>query len=219
MYKYSNKKYNELLFKMGIIRIGTLYDFRSSEHKEGISDPSEGIKTIIHNKNLKIDSMMNLSKEQESILKGYEELGAFKIGKNCKNITIINNQVKKQINSDDLFIYCTASKFNIITEFEKYDSCYKITHPNEFYNEVTIALNKIKPVRFLGFYEVTYKNRTEEWIENGNKLHPALIKGLEYSNQAEIRAIWEPLDKSKGIEPIKLASYKLGKYMQPQLLI
>lgn len=218
MYRYSNKKYNELLFKMGIIKIGTLYDFRSSEHKEGISDSNEGIKTIIHNKDLKIDSMNELSKEQKSILKGYEELGAIKISK-YKNLTMVNNQVKKQINSDDLFIYCTASKFNIITEFKGYDSCYKITHPNEFYNEVTIALNRIRPVKFLGFYKVTYKNRTEEWIENGNKVHPALIKGLEYYNQAEIRAIWEPLDKSKGIEPIILASYKLGKYMQIQPLI
>jgi len=218
MYRYSNKKYNELLFKMGILRIGTLYDFRNSEHKKGIADPKEGTKSIIHNKDLQIDSMDNLSEDQKSILKGYEELGAIKIAGNVKNFVLKNVEAKQDINSPNFFILCTAKLFNIIDEFEGYDSCYKITHPNEFYNEITIALNKIRPVKFLGCFDVVYKDRVEEWIKNGNTLSPVLIKELEFKGQAEIRAIWEPLDKSKPIEPVLLGSYTLGKYMEHQPL-
>lgn len=213
MYRYSNKKYNDLLFKMGIIRIGTLHDFRRSEHKRGIADPTEGTKSISHQHDLFIESTENLTNEQKDALQGYEELNAIKL-ENCKNITLSNIHATKKLTSDDYFILCTASKNNVINEFEGYDSCYKITSPIDFYKELTIALNRIRPVRFLGYSEVVYKDRNEKWEKNGNKLHPAQIKETEFSGQAEIRAIWEPLDRSKPIEPIVLGSYKLGRHIK-----
>ncbi len=44
MYRYTNSCYNKLLLNMGCIRVGTLHDFRKSEHKKGIADPQEGKK-------------------------------------------------------------------------------------------------------------------------------------------------------------------------------
>ena len=42
LYKYGRQCHTELLLQMGVVRVGTLYDFRKEEHKRGISDPTEG---------------------------------------------------------------------------------------------------------------------------------------------------------------------------------
>jgi len=214
MYRHNSKKYNDLLFNLGILRVGTLYDFRKSEHKKGISDSKEGIKTIIHSGSIHIDSTENLDDSQKNMLKGFEELNAIRIEGNCKNITINNCHASKQVNSDNYFILCIALKSDLEGEFEGYDSCYEISEQDFFFNEITYRLNKIIPVKFLGCFQVIYRDREEKWQENGNKLHPALIKELEYKGQYEVRAIWEPLNKNIKIEPIILGSYKLGKYMK-----
>lgn len=49
MYRYSLQKFNSSLLNMGEIRIGTLHDFRRTEHTQGIADPKEGKKKISHN--------------------------------------------------------------------------------------------------------------------------------------------------------------------------
>ncbi len=214
IYRHNSKKYNDLLFNIGILRIGTLYDFRKSEHKKGISDPKEGTKTVTHKGSVHIDSTDNIDDYQKNILKGFEELNAIKIEGNCKNITINNCNALKQVDSANYFILCTASKSNLEGEFEGYNSCYEILERDSFFTEITYRLNKILPVRFLGYFSVIYRDREEKWEENGNKLHPSLIKELEYKGQYEIRAIWEPLNKNIEIEPIILGSYKLGKYMK-----
>jgi len=48
MYRYSNSKFSNILTVLGGIRVGTLHDFRNSEHKKGIADPLEGKKTVVH---------------------------------------------------------------------------------------------------------------------------------------------------------------------------
>lgn len=216
MYKFSSIKYNEQLFKIGILRIGTLYDFRNQEHKKGILDRDEGKKTIVHNvQNIDITDSKNLTKEEKDIKEAWEKQGSIKIEEGGRIIAnnIISN---KNINSKNYFIYCTSSSLDARKKFREteYDSCYEISSPTKFFNEITNMLNRITPVKFLGYHNVHYKERKEKYEKNGNNIPPFLIKELEYKGQFEIRAIWEPIYNGIEIKPILLSSYKLGKYMK-----
>jgi hypothetical protein len=48
MYKFIKSEFASLMYLYGYIRIGTLHDFRRTEHAKGISDPKEGKKSISH---------------------------------------------------------------------------------------------------------------------------------------------------------------------------
>jgi len=93
-------------------------------------------------------------------------------------------------------------------EFEGADSCYEISDPNKFYRVLTETLNSIVPVVFRGFHEVIYQARKEQWNGRDWGHHPALIKETKFSNQSEIRAIWQPRS-GQPIQPIIIANYRL----------
>ena len=109
MYRYSPKKFNDNLFVMGGIRIGTLHDFRNTEHKAGISDPKEGTKTVSHQiGKLDIEDSSDTSRNNKKDIDSLSAFNAISLGENCKNITISNVSVSKVFNEPDVFILCVS---------------------------------------------------------------------------------------------------------------
>lgn len=205
MFRYSANKYSKALLKMGSIRIGTLHDFRKSEHKRGIADPQEGKKEVSHH----IDHTV-LNGGNSIHNRAAKEFRAISVGSGSS--AVLENVVfSRRFNEPNCFVMCaskTNSK-NVMKEFEGADSCIEIVNQSLFFELLTKSLNSIIPVIFRGVYKVTYQNRKETWNEIDWGSHPALIKEPEFSVQDEVRAIWQPR-RTAPIEPINLCAYKLG---------
>lgn len=201
------------LLNLGVIRIGTLHDFRRIEHQNGIADPKEGTKAVSHHvEQLHILDSSNHEYKQSLDAQALEYFNAIKIGENCKNITIKNVQMSKNFNESNCFIFCTSKKLSQQTmkEFEGTNSCYEIFNPKLFYALLTKALNSFTPVIFKGVYEVKYQNREEKWNGTDWGHHPSLVKEPEFKNQHEIRAIWQPIF-NQPIKPIILSNPEIIK--------
>ena len=212
MYRYSPKIFNASLSIMGIIRIGTLHDFRKAEHKAGISDPKEGTKTVNHHINhLQVEDSSDTSKNNKKDIDSLSAFNAISLGENPKNITIRNVYFSKNFNEADVFILCMSKYLSTKTmdQFEGADSCIEITNESLFFQLITETINSITPVIFRGVYKVTYQDREEQWDGLTWGRHPAIIKEKEFSPQGELRAIWEPKNSSE-IQPLIIGNYKIG---------
>lgn len=209
MYRYSAKSYNKALLNMGCIRVGTLHDFRKSEHKRGIADPQEGKKEVFHHiDNAFFDinddnSMHSRAAKEFRFIKGVGQV-------HCENVTFAMG-----FNEPDCYILCISSKQSqfVMDQFEGADTCIEIINPRLFYHQLTLALNDITPVIFRGVHEAIYQNKKEPWNGINWGHHPALVKEPEFTDQYELRAIWQPRISTQ-IEPVILGSHELGRACQ-----
>lgn len=212
MYRYSPKIFNDSLSVMGIIRIGTLHDFRKSEHKAGISDPKEGTKTVSHNiRNLHIKDSSDTTKNNKKDIDSLSAFNAIRLGENSTNITINNLSTSKNFNEANVFILCVSKYLSkkTMNQFEGADSCTTIINESLFFQTITETINSITPVIFRGVYQVSYQDREEQWDGLTWGKHPAIIKEKEFSSQGELRAIWEPRTNFE-IQPLIIGNYKIG---------
>lgn len=207
LYKYSQKKYSDLLLNEGGVRIGTLYDFRKDEHGSGISDAGEGFKRVEH----RIDSYHTDSYDPRAH-SPLKQFGGFRNAGGAK-ITMDNCTMGKRISSRDLFIHCTSYKLDqeVMGQFDKADSCVRILRDKDFYAQITLLLNKITPVKFVGIHRVRYLSRVETWNGKDWGENPALFKEVDYQPQHEVRAIWVPLF-SKLIKPVNIVDGSLRQF-------
>ncbi|HDS1793003.1 hypothetical protein [Pseudomonas putida] len=213
LYRYSSQKYNSMLLNEGATRIGTLYDFRRSEHKVGIADPSEGKKTVFHHVD---DWAINdeVDGSPSKTMRAMSEVGMFDFGpgggQRMTGITLA-----RRIHSPDYFIHCSAYKLSdsVLKQFEGADSCVEITNPYEFYRHVTEALNKITPARFQGIHVIKYTDREEEWNGQNYGTPGLLIKEIEFKDQCEVRAIWSAED-GVIIEPVVVRDMNITKLVR-----
>lgn len=207
IYKYGEKKYGDLLLSEGSVRIGTLYDFRRSEHKAGVADAAEGIKTMSHGIDYYNSDSPNFL-DQTAI----DNFGIFNSG-GAENVTIQGVGLQRDVYSSDCFIHCTAHTLSkdVMSQFEGADTCVEIFRRAEFYKRLTEILNAITPVHYYGNHRITYSNKIDVWDGQGWGKNPALLKGNAYSSQCEVRAIWIP-KIAKKIEPKNIADKSLIKY-------
>ena len=102
-------------------------------------------------------------------------------------------------------------------EQEGYDTCYKIIAPNTFFRRVTRSLNTVRPVKFLGLFQVHYYDEKHgmDYFDPRNS-HPAFaLKDHDgFSVQKEVRAVWSPLITTQDIEPINLLIRQLPSYVE-----
>jgi hypothetical protein len=200
---------------MGILRVGTLSDFRSAEHKRGISDPQEGRKEVSHT----IKSLVANPDEVESgatrDLKSINAFGFIKLLPGASNSSFENVTFRRTFASPDCYVLCFAKRASKETmrEFEGADSCLSISDPHAFLALLTRVLQQIRPVVFRGLFEVVYQNKSESWNGNDWGHHPALVKELQFERQCEVRALWSS-EGSADIQPVILGDFRLGKFFQ-----
>lgn len=197
VFRYSSKKYNDSLLALGNIRIGTLHDFRRTEHKQGIADVNEGKKKVSHQIPY-VDS-----KDGDSIhISALREFGVMDI-KPGTNAVFENCTAEQEFDHPDCFVHCTSFEysFKAMSQFEGADSCVEIPDVESFYTRLTHTLRSVVPVRFLTLTTVRYMERHEDWNGRNWGVHPALIKEPIFTPQVEVRAIWIPMS-SGAISPI-----------------
>lgn len=211
MYRYSSMRFNLLLCTLGVIRIGTMHDFRHLEHKKGICDPQEGKKVVEHHiNNLFIKDPSDPSYRKLRDFRALEKFRAIKLEATAKNTTLKNITFAKEFDQPDCFILCT-SKFcskDTMKQFDGADSCLEILDVTNFYRVLSATLNSIIPVEYKGIYEVKYQNREEVWNGQNWGFHPAMIKEPVFEQQGELRAIWQPIF-NRSIEPIIIGNKDL----------
>ena len=174
MFKYSERKFIQALLSMGSVRVGTLYDFRRTEHAQGVSDPQEGKKIVKH----ELGEHFHVSGSEDP---NFKTLSNFLNIDRMRDVNFYNCAVSKEFDHPNLFIFCTSKVRSRTTmrEFEKAEACVEIIDTQGFYDELTITLNSIIPVTFRGVFEVLYQSRQEEWNEKDWGQSPALIKDLK----------------------------------------
>lgn len=208
LYRYSSSKHNEALLSRGSVRVGTLFDFRKLEHKEGISDPQEGFKKVSHHVSLATGEVAGSVDRQA--LKAYK---AVEFSSDAKGAMVKNCLLVREIAEQDYYIHCTSDSLSkeTMASFEGADSCVEIFDPVGFYQRLTNVLMALGHVTEAKFFDVTYKPREEAWNKIDWGMSPALIKEEIYSVQSEFRTIWYPGSTSP-LEPIILEDFELTKF-------
>ena len=203
-YRYSEKRFNHLLLNMGIVRVGTLLDFRRAEHRKGIADPQEGQKKV----NKDIDRLF-VSGAEDPNARMLEAFRAIKLGPGS-GVSLENVRLSKSFDHPDCFVFCSSAKRSraVMEEFESADSCVEVFDAPLFYRELTRALKSHTPVVFRGLFPVTYQPREEAWNGRDWGHHPALIKEPIFSQQFEVRAVWTPRF-GQAISPLVVGDYRL----------
>jgi hypothetical protein len=197
MFKYSNNYFSRGLAKLGLFRIGTLYDFRDIEHKSGISDPDEGTKVVrVHIGNETYESGSDVPKT-------LSELGLIKCDDTCSNITLTNIHTTHNLLAPDFYIWCASTEKSaaVMSQFEGADTCVEVFDVPRFV-AILNQLMTTMDAEFVGIFEVQYRERVEDWNRSNLGMHPAIIKDVRFSGQKELRAIWKP-NHGNPIEPIK----------------
>ncbi len=209
LYKYLPKRFSNALLKRGSIRIGTLFDFRNSEHKKGISDATEGTKLI----NLDIGEIENydyLTKTPDA-LKGLIEISG-----ECRNISLGNIHMTRKQSSQDLFILCLSSEASklVMNSLGGTDECLELVYQEEFFQTLNRIIS-LNGASFEGLYECTYQDRTLNLTSGkaSTGQHSSLIKETEFSEQKEVRAIWKP-NSDREIHPLTINNSNLGCFFR-----
>jgi hypothetical protein len=210
LYKYLPSVFSQALLKRGSVRIGTLSDFRRSEHKSGISDPSEGTKVV--NLDIVEEEKYDYLTEAPEALQGFIEINGV-----CKNLTLNHIHTATRYISQDVYIYCLSSErsITVLESLEGAEICLELLYQEEFFRDLNRIMSLVFKSTFEGLFECTYQDRFEN-LSSGHDpigLDPSIIKEPQFSDQKEIRAIWRPNNKET-IQPITINSPHLGAYFR-----
>jgi hypothetical protein len=195
MYRYGQRAHCNELLEIGRVRVGTLHDFRRSEHKRGVADPTEGKKEVAHVFPSASFTGNDLSRapktKDESAMRAY---GLFRVAPGA-SVQFTDVEFRMAHESPDCFVVCGSNECSTRTmaQFEGADACLRIIDVQTFVSVIAQELNKITRVEFAGIAEVKYQARLEEWNGRDWGDHPAWIKESEFALQHEVRAIWRPL--------------------------
>lgn len=211
LFRYQSKNYNDSLLKSGNLRIGTLYDFRRSEHKRGVADSFEGKKFVSH----KIDSFS--SEDNDPV--GRKALTDFGLGdfSDCGGLGFRiqgsgSLTLRQNVESQDCFILSLSSECSskVLAELEGSETCVEIIRPQGFFERLTKAINNKINVNYHGIWVVEYTDADEVWNQLDWGDSPATKKRTEFAGQYELRAIWTPVVRVE-IEPLIINDKKLSK--------
>lgn len=201
--RYGEKRHNDSLLAMGGIRIGTLHDFRNSEHKRGVADPTEGKKVVTHTVDYAVlgsGSIHDRAVEAYNFIKGH----------GAGQVTLQNVVMGMNFDSPDCFVLCGSYEHsrNVAAEFDKADSCIEVIGFTGFVQCITDVLASMYALTSVHAEQVVYSARGQQWngIDWGN--HPSFIKEPEFINQKEVRIVWA-VRPTVPIKPVVISDSRL----------
>lgn len=212
VFKYLPEKHARSLLAIGQLRVGTLYDFRSMEHKKGIADPKEGTKRV----EAKIEYASGyLGLGDMSAVRAFNETwnGIFPTESPdfwMEGMTLANN-----FKAPDCYVFCASNvcSSRVMSEFEGADTCLEIADWDGFLNALTGALIARVPIQNrCGTTDVVYQAREETWNEQDWGTSPIRIKEPEFAGQHEVRAVWIP--SPSPIQPLIIEDSRLTKFVR-----
>jgi hypothetical protein len=206
-YRYSQQRHTDSLLASGQIRIGTLHDFRSSEHKRGVADPMEGRKQIFHHVSRGTPGGSSIDDRSVDFFGMVEII-------NSTGCSVRDSSFTMDLETSDCFILCGSLEHSrsVAEQFDDADSCVEILDIRRFSDALSERLAKDFPIDSVRVCPITYIDKKENWNGIDRGLNPAILKEREFEGQKEFRIIWE-LSEPVSITPIILYEPKLLKYI------
>ncbi|EOX3942302.1 hypothetical protein ACPHXT_000724 [Vibrio alginolyticus] len=229
--KYVKEIHFDSLIENGSIKIGTLNDYKESEHGQMVTDQMEGVTRFsglyenITPNTIKSNSVLSrlIGLDREEQVKTEDPAKAEKLpGVPRLNLKVTNYNVI----SPNYYIFSFSKIYSQEDHQEwddkqGYNAAYSIVCPNTFFRKITKQLNSITPVKFLGLFEVHYydENRGMDFFDPLHHQPGFCLKGYDdFSSQKEVRAVWEPL-KNIEISPLVLEVVNLGHCIELKTII
>jgi hypothetical protein len=194
LFKYLKKEHLLKFQKSGILRFGTLYDYRTIEGP--IQDKSEGCITYYRNPT-----------DQEVILNPEQASKLFFPKKLLQDMVIKPKaRIRRENTVLNSFVFCTSLVYdkNLMKKWD-YDSYFVITDAYQFAKLVFDELRtKYFPMQSYNLRKVSYVNTKEIFITNSNKAEVINCisnepwEGFftkpkeEFSDDREFRMVWVP---------------------------
>ncbi len=192
-YKYMKKQHALALINLGVVRIGTLFDFRRTEkHGTRMGDADEG--KLIYRFPAPPEGITLTADTQTPLIRRLFEFGE------GASLTLRNGGFRYRESVGDCYVFCITDRLDrtLAQEFEC-DTCVWIHSADRFFE----ALSAIVQARFVGLFRCSYQTRVRDHSRWGHDdVHPALVKDPSYGTQHELRAVWLPLN-SPEIHPYK----------------
>ncbi|WP_338490973.1 hypothetical protein VRB78_11475 [Pseudomonas trivialis] len=186
-YKYMKREYLEGFFETGALKIGTLYGFRDIELGNAIGDVDEAKHRYLMDYKGGTPIDMSSNSPEATFLR---EQGVF--GNEAHELVgsfiTIEDKVTVAQSCPDMYVFCMTNEYDPVAMVEfGYDSCFEVVDIDGFLRALTQSLGG--KGQFAGLAEVTYKNRENSYTVP-HDVHPAMMKGVEYGYQKEVRALW-----------------------------
>jgi hypothetical protein len=201
LFKHMRAQHAALLVNMGVIRIGTLADFRKSEvHGNQIGDDAEGVRIDEYPADLSFTAEDQPEWSKQS----------FKLKPGAR-LRIQSYGIRHKITSQDQWIlsFSETSAPSVGKEIcTDYDACVEIVDIASFLRGVSFALGGQN--KYEGIYKCRYERRSQDG-DTRKPVHPALLKDPTYQYQQEVRAIWSMGGKSI-FKPSNVANIELTNY-------
>lgn len=203
LYKYMKLEHAMGLVRKGILRIGTLYDFKNHEkYGPSVGDKDEGKRITYSEDETDLSRPETVSPFLRKHIRAEE-------GKYWK-LSNIRSQVTDK--SQNYYIFSVSEEYSHdIMRRMGYDSCVRIDEPEMFFGTIGGWLYKEGKFKEKGFIAArcVYEDRSQHYSKT-NRPHPAVLKDPRYSYQKEIRAIWTP--STSEIEPFNIQCYQAREY-------
>ena len=205
LYKYMDRKWAREFLVNGIIRIGTLYEFRNVElHGAEIGDASEGRKDVYSNKLNYIDTA-----DPEGIPYWMKQrIGMSSPGENCRLQIHARDGMSGRYFEPDSYLYCMTDIYDEFAMLSMgYNCCIEVFDVESFCRALSNKLSH--KAEFWGSAKCHYKDRKVD--ERDDDIPASFIKEEEYAHQREVRTLWIP-NESKEISPVILKAKKAARY-------
>jgi hypothetical protein len=177
LYKFTARRYAELMVNEGVFRIGTLHDFRRIErHAELIGDAEEGIKVV--------EDAAEGDRVETPETQSWVSRHLFKLAPGAGLLLKGSPMLKVKVDEPDCLIYCFTESSNP-DAWPDCDTCVEIRDPRAFICEISRSAGLGDEFK-MG--KCVYKQRVEQ--TDDPEADPAvLIKPAKYAHQQEWRAL------------------------------
>lgn len=213
LFKYCRREYWYALNARGCVRVGSLHDYqRTDKYGELTADALEGSKRLA-------GTIYGVTEQNIASYPGLEGLihieGDGNIG---IEEVVVSNYVRSVPN---LLVFSASASYSSVTHKrwyyeERYDTCYKILSARLFFRALTEVLGR--QYVFLGFGRVHYADEIDIATPEAG-IHPALVKRRTgYSDQAEIRALWQ-MREGQNPSPVILPESRVRLYAQLRAIL
>lgn len=178
LFKFTKQCYADQMLTKGAFRIGTLHDYRRTEHVVQIQDAGEGTRsTYEYHGNGRIVGTEG-SWVANSIFKPVPD----------RQISLSGIALAVVENHPDCFIYCFSETAQADVE-TNYDACIEILDPLRFILDLSIAAGFSEPSDKVAFGKCRYVGRDQE-VGAELDIPMAFRKPASYMMQQEWRAVW-----------------------------
>jgi len=183
LYKYLKKEFAKKLIEEGVIRIGTLHEYRKYEDTDRErKDQLEGTTSSFTEVTEPV-----IATNQDEVPGAYSGFIKVEKGGTLKILSGSADIIKVHV---DVYMYCLTQAFSYkqMKDFQC-DSCVRIDNPKAFIDTITDCINEYTTGDVFGG-KCCYSSRRQEYGQSECVTPPYLIKDPSYSKQKEFRLVW-----------------------------